>query len=266
MVPSSPRGPCSMISTTSSRWRSPGGRLSEDSMRCSAAVPAASVARPASACFTEASAPPSPRAWRAASSASARMGSPPTSQRPSRVMPMGTGLKRSRSMAERTEAALARETSCSPDSPPKITPTRSFFAMLFYSKPAADWACSPSAGSPLALLLPPAVPRGEACRELFLEPAVHRTVVDPAAQGLGQMLLGDAGIHGVVGVLIALAVAHVRHEARGGVAEVQRHRLGRLVLDIPPHLVPRCVHGVRLRGEGEIAGRLGEGQLALGGA
>src|SRR5215470_1121771 len=141
------------------------------------------------------------------------MGSPPTSQRPSRVMPMGTGSKRSRSMAASTEAALARDTSCSPDSPPKMTPTRSFFAMLFYSKPAARWWRSPCCqGSPLALLLPPRSPRGETSRQLLLEAPVHRPVVDSAAQRLGQVLLSDAGVLGVVGVLIALAVAHVGHE------------------------------------------------------
>jgi hypothetical protein len=54
------------------------------------------------------------------------MGSPPTSQRPSRLMPIGTTSKRVGSMAAITEAALASDTSCSPERPPKTTPTRSF--------------------------------------------------------------------------------------------------------------------------------------------
>ena len=99
-------------------------------MRWSALVPAVSPARTARACLMDASAPPSLRAFRAAVSARARSGSPPTSQRPCRVMPMGTGSKRSRSRAASTEAAPASETSCSPDSPPNTTPTRSFFVMV----------------------------------------------------------------------------------------------------------------------------------------
>ena len=48
------------------------------------------------------------------------------SQRPSLAMPMGTSSKRLLSIAAITEAAPARDTSCSPERPPKTTPTRSF--------------------------------------------------------------------------------------------------------------------------------------------
>ena len=81
-------------------------------------------ARSASAFFTAPVASPlgSPtRAWEAR----ARRGSPPTTQRPSRPMPMGTTVWPRCSSAAITDAAEASETSCSPDRPPKITPTRS---------------------------------------------------------------------------------------------------------------------------------------------
>ena len=55
------------------------------------------------------------------------------------AMPMGTTSKRARSMAASTDAAPARETSCSPDRPPNTTPTRSrLSAMLWlYQSPRA---------------------------------------------------------------------------------------------------------------------------------
>ena len=62
-------------------------------MRWSALVPVVSPARTARACFTDASAPPSLSAFRAAVSASARSGSPPTSQRPSPRDADGHGLE-----------------------------------------------------------------------------------------------------------------------------------------------------------------------------
>ena len=52
---------------------------------------------------------------------------PPASQRPALVIPIGTASYRSGSSARITEAAEASDTSCSPERPPKITPTRSRF-------------------------------------------------------------------------------------------------------------------------------------------
>src|SRR6266576_1890973 len=51
----------------------------------------------------------------------------PTSQWPSLVMPMGTASYLSGSRPRMTEAAEARETSCSPERPPKRIPMRSRF-------------------------------------------------------------------------------------------------------------------------------------------
>src|SRR6516225_4007841 len=51
----------------------------------------------------------------------------PTSQWPSLVIPMGTASYLSGSRPRITEAAEARETSCSPERPPKRMPTRSRF-------------------------------------------------------------------------------------------------------------------------------------------
>src|SRR5882672_6788010 len=48
-------------------------------------------------------------------------------QSPSLVIPMGTTSYLVWSIALRTEAAESREISCSPERPPKRTPTRSFF-------------------------------------------------------------------------------------------------------------------------------------------
>src|SRR5205085_6924076 len=127
MVPSSPYGPCSMMTTTSRPARSSAGIPPAGSTRTSAleasAVSALS-ARSARAFLTAPVASPLGRPTRACV-ASARRGSPPTTQRPSRPIPMGTTTWPRCSSAEITEAADARETSCSPERPPKITPTRS---------------------------------------------------------------------------------------------------------------------------------------------
>src|SRR5579864_6731423 len=58
----------------------------------------------------------------------------PTSQWPSLVMPMGTASYLSGSRPRITEAAEARETSCSPDRPPKRTPTRNRFLLVVMSR------------------------------------------------------------------------------------------------------------------------------------
>src|SRR5271163_497012 len=51
---------------------------------------------------------------------------------PCLVMPMGTTSYLVLSMALRMEAAERRETSCSPERPPKRMPTRSFFFAGFF--------------------------------------------------------------------------------------------------------------------------------------
>src|SRR5260221_1128921 len=61
--------------------------------------------------------------------ASMRRGSAPASQRPSCVMPMGTMSYFSGSSARITDAAEATDTSCSPERPPKMTPTCSLLFM-----------------------------------------------------------------------------------------------------------------------------------------
>src|SRR5271170_7603198 len=51
---------------------------------------------------------------------------------PCLVMPMGITSYLVRSMALRMEAAERRETSCSPERPPKRMPTRNFFVAGFF--------------------------------------------------------------------------------------------------------------------------------------
>src|SRR5881296_2538238 len=127
IVPSSPYGPWSMTTTTSRPARNSAGMPPAGSTRTSA-VEASAVsalsARSASAFLTAPVASPLGRPTRACV-ASAPRGSPPTTQRPSRPIPMGTTIWPRCSSAAITEAADASETSCSPERPPKITPTRS---------------------------------------------------------------------------------------------------------------------------------------------
>ena len=51
---------------------------------------------------------------------------------PCLVMPMGITSYFVRSMALRMELAERRETSCSPERPPKRMPTRNFFLVCFF--------------------------------------------------------------------------------------------------------------------------------------
>src|SRR5262249_34741864 len=261
-VPSSPCGPCNMISTASRLVRRPGGSPSELSIRASPPPASTEVARSTSSRLVAASALCGPRASRAASSPSARSGSPPTSQRPSLAMPMGNTSNRERSMAARTEAALARDTSCSPDRPPKTIPTRSFWLMtLLYQtserrQPFLRCSPAPVSVSPLPPLL-------QTKRDLVLGAAVRRPVVDPTAQRVRQMLLAHERIRRVVRVLVSLPVPEIGHEARGRIADVQRHGLRGLLLNVLLHRVPRRVDGVRLRGQREVADRLRQRQLAF---
>src|SRR6266513_3758616 len=113
--------------TTTSRRRSSAGSPPAGSVRARLRVVALSPAsaRSASAFLTEPAVSSRGSATRA-SDASARNGSPPTTQRPSRAMPIGTTTWPFCSSAAITDAAEARETSCSPERPPNTTPTRSF--------------------------------------------------------------------------------------------------------------------------------------------
>src|ERR1043165_5738718 len=96
-----------------------------------------------------------------------------------------------------TDAAEASETSCSPDRPPKITPTRRGRMPTDSSKRARRdcyvvIATRGASAGPAALGAPLA-PFREAAAELRFEAAVRRAVVLAPAQRLGQMLLIHAG-------------------------------------------------------------------------
>src|SRR6266478_676230 len=73
------------------------------------------------------------------------------SQWPSAVIPIGTTSYFERSMDLRIDSADRNETSCSPDLPPKITPTRVFFiagALPSPSSPPSRCRCDRHRGGP----------------------------------------------------------------------------------------------------------------------
>src|SRR6476646_3683846 len=108
MVPSSPQVPCMTGKTTSMRWPLP-----LPSRRTSAASVGSAVM------VTR---------WPERRTSGSIFCAPvPISQWPSLVMPMGTASYLSGSRPRITEAAEARETSCSPERPPKRTPMRNRF-------------------------------------------------------------------------------------------------------------------------------------------
>src|SRR5262245_57408305 len=192
-------------------------------MRMREAPVSCAVARSSNSCLVWASAPPAVSAWRAASAASARNGRPPTSRRPSLPRPMGTSSNRLRSIAAITEAAPASETSCSPERPPKTTPTRSFRGLSAMDPVVSDRAFTGENSferSGGLLFLAPRPPLRETLGDLLFGPSRGGTVVDAAAQRVGQMLLAHLRVGRIVSVLVAAAVAEVGHEAGRGVAEV----------------------------------------------
>ena len=108
MVPSSPKVPCMTGKTTSMRWPPalPSRRTRAASVGSALIVTRWPVRRTSGSNFCALV---------------------PMSQWPSLVMPMGTTSYLSGSRPRITEAAEARETSCSPERPPKRTPMRSRF-------------------------------------------------------------------------------------------------------------------------------------------
>ena len=115
MVPSSPNGPCSSASATSTgpRWDR------ADCSRTASSLPLETRISKASAAFSLSSGSlPSVTASRLIVSGSTKI------QRPVRVMPIPTTSKRSRSKALSTPAAVRHDTPCSLLVPPKTTATR----------------------------------------------------------------------------------------------------------------------------------------------
>src|SRR5450759_4235321 len=123
MVPSSPNGPCKTGKMTSN-----GGKA--------APVAPGTSSRPELSGITCSAAPSPPRSSRAS-------GSPFSSQRPLWVMPRGATSYLSRSSAAMIERAEASDTWCSPERPPKITPTRSlrFMCKLSLVTHVAGYVC-----------------------------------------------------------------------------------------------------------------------------
>ena len=85
-----------------------------------------------------------------------------------------------------------------------------------------------------------------------------------AAQGFREALHAGDGVVEFVGVLVAAAVADVRHQAGDGIAEVQRDGFGNGGFHVLLDGVGSSVDGVGLGGGGEVNSELGEGQIALG--
>src|ERR1041384_525758 len=76
--------------------------------------------------------------------------------------------------------------------------------------------------SSFSSLRPPAAPLGQPAAELGLEPPVGGSVVLAVAERGRQVVLIDPRLGRIVGVLVALAIAEVLHQARRGIADVER--------------------------------------------
>ena len=101
-------------------------------------------------------------------------------------------------------------------------------------------------------------------REARLLACVAGPVVAASKERLGQIgLIGGDVTVVVVGVLVTGAVAQISHQPGGGVAEVQRHGQGAVLLHVGQGAVVGGERGVTLGREREIERRFREGQEAL---
>jgi len=70
-------------------------------------------------------------------------------------------------------------------------------------------------------------------------------------------------LRSIVGVPIALPVAELLHELRRRIPQVQRHRIRTGAFEVLVERLPRALDGVRLRGQGQVDGRLCQRVVAL---
>src|SRR5947199_79639 len=98
----------------------------------------------------------------------------------------------------------------------------------------------------------------------LLVATIGRVVIGAVLDRVGQMLLLHLRLLVVVGVAIALAVADLSHQGGGGIAQVQRHRVGARPLDVLLHGRVRRVERIALGRRREIDYRLRQRQIRLG--
>ena len=239
MVPSSPCGPVEEDQDDVEPRRA--GRRQAPavvSTRTSAAPVSGATARSSSSCLVEASAPPSVSAWRAASWASARSGSPPTSQRPSLAMPIGTSVEAAPvdgghhggGPGERdlVLARAAAEHHADPELPGRFAMGSVVSDPGF---PGGELLQPSPAGR--ASAGPPRPPLGEAGGDLLLGAAVGRA---GSRRGPGAR---PAGAPGSPRRRARRARSGSPRRSRGcfmsrvgALRRCERHRLGRLLLDV----------------------------------
>ena len=165
-MPSSPYGPCSTGNTTSSRAAGAGRQAARRRRPARARDPARTGHRGGRA---------PPRAGRQRDPGrpvpAPGAGRHPTSQWPSLVIPIGTTSYRVVSIAGEVDAADASDTSCSPERPPKTTPTR--------KRPGAP----PARGGSTAGAFPPCARRAFGALGRFRPPRGSRDAASRAVTG-----------------------------------------------------------------------------------
>ncbi len=99
--------------------------------------------------------------------------------------------------------------------------------------------------------------------ELFFTALVGGVVVGAVGEGIGQALHGGNLGSEVVGVLVVFAVIERFHKLCGGVAQVERDRLGCGGFNVCGDGGPGGVDGVGFGCKGEVDSGLGEGEIAF---
>ena len=83
-------------------------------------------------------------------------------------------------------------------------------------------------------------------------------VVFPVPQGIRHTFHMGELFFGIVGVLVALRVMQILHQLRGGVAQVEGHRLGEMLPGVLQALLAGEIDGVGAGSQGQIDHGVGQ--------
>src|SRR6056297_4261810 len=106
----------------------------------------------------------------------------------------------------------------------------------------------------------------ESFLQLALEPAFDGAVEDRAFHPLGKVVLPGKSILGIMVIGIAVAIALILHQLRGGVEDMPRRWFASGLLGLAHRGLVGGVAGVGFRREGQIGDGLRQRQFAFGAA
>lgn len=124
---------------------------------------------------------------------------------------------------------------------------------------------SPAASAGFASFVIEGLKTGELFTDLDFKPSVDGLVPLHVLEPFGHVdLAGGKGAGLVMRIAVALMVAELLHELRGGVSQIHGHGARAVRLHEGPHRIVGVVDGVALGGAGQINDGLRDGELPFG--